>query len=882
MLPSLNAYARAITGDPKVTIQITSDNGSSERHTIYFQPPIRLGDKTPHDLMHCNKRNAAGFQICLACRIREHIMAVIYHELGHITQGTFERFSLDDVAYLLRVAVPLWGRSILAYRNKAEKHIVEIESRTDDRANDFMNLCAAAHPWLPKIFNAIEDARVNERIFRIRPGVRAMYEAMMAEVQQEGIPEPGTTNRVMWRDCADDFQIVLAVYAKLAGYNSDSWFRWNIVTAARDVELNEIFAKFSIEQTSRDSFHQAFDVLKRLNEMGFLRLPEIESEVKPPRVPPPPAEPEPEPKKEEADESESDSTDAPRSDPGSGTEDDDDGSKGPEDSDSSSSPRREEDTPGDPSGGAGESDDSAGAPESGEEGDPEGEGSSDPYMEQGEGPDSDADSGKTEEGKAGSGSGSSPEGLPSESDPSRDSSGEASDNPEGSIDGSSGSSDSESIGSDETTEEPSEQEGSGSRKDSADEGPESPELPLDTDPGGSLGDPGGDDGSDTDLAGVDRGKPVPIEPSQPELEGETPDRNGESHGSDDGGETVDTGAAGEPIEVDITLDPNGSTIFAQPDDVNVELGDQLEPDERTAKERADDLAALKIAVDQGSWFETPARGVDGVVMHKFDEDGDGTGMEPGEIRRGENKVKVTDTQLRRPRQQMRLVFEANRRARMQRHLKSGRVNTRVLGKRAPLGDPRLFQVKRLPGKIDYRIVIGMDLSGSTVGRNLMIEKNAIYAQAELANGLGVPFEIYGHSGMVFDANLHIYPIKTIDEPWDDKTKVRLMNMTAINANLDGHALEFLRKRADQSTAAHTIILYYSDGKMPAENGPEELVILQREIGYCKQRGHTLIGVGIRTDSPRRHGLDTVQLDDMDDLPKVIAFLGKYLAQVNVK
>ena len=35
---------------------------------------------------------------------------------------------------------------------------------------------------------------------------------------------------------------------------------------------------------------------------------------------------------------------------------------------------------------------------------------------------------------------------------------------------------------------------------------------------------------------------------------------------------------------------------------------------------------------------------------------------------------------------------------------------------------------------------------------------------------------------------------------------------------------------------------------------------------------TLLGVGIRTDSPRRHGLDTVQVNDDTDLVNVVRHL----------
>ena len=40
----------------------------------------------------------------------------------------------------------------------------------------------------------------------------------------------------------------------------------------------------------------------------------------------------------------------------------------------------------------------------------------------------------------------------------------------------------------------------------------------------------------------------------------------------------------------------------------------------------------------------------------------------------------------------------------------------------------------------------------------------------------------------------------------------------------------------------------------------------------------IVGVGIQTDSPRRHGLDTIQLDSVEDVPKVIKELESRLTK----
>jgi hypothetical protein len=849
MLPTLTAYARAVTGNKTMRIEIALDNGASDKNTIYFQPPIALGDKTQHVKLYCHKRNSDGMQVCPACKIRERVMAVIYHEIGHISQGTFSPYTERDIQNMMHLAEPLWGVSVPEYRVKASAHVAKLASRRDGKGDDFMNLLRGAHDWLPYIFNAVEDARVNERIFRVRPGVRAMYEAMIAQVRAEGVPTPGTDTFVKWIDCSDEFQLICALSQKLGGYDLTDMFRWNIIAVFDDIELNHILDRFDASQTARESFEQTFSIMQRFNELGFMRLPELESPLENPKVPPPPTEEEPE--DEEADES-----------GGAGDGSDDEPAESPD------APPSEEEQEASDEGQPGEGDDSGGDDDSGS-GSPEGDEPVDSSVDESEAADAASSDGADDSESEGAGTSPGSDDL-SDQDGSPSPAGT-----EGELDGSRGD---ESGGSDPTDAEPSEHEDGGDGSDSQDDSDTSERDRS----GDGVRDQGGHD-EPSDTPESDDVDPPEHVPGSEDLAEEEPSSEDDSDGDrGDGGETVDTGEAGEPIEVDIHSDPNTSREFSDPESIKVELGDQLDPDTRTASEKMVEAEAIKLAIEQGDWFETKANGVEGVTVHVPGTRDFRSGMTRAETIRGEDQVTFSLGDLRQPTQLLRLIFENNRRATMQRHLRSGKVNGKVLGKRAHLEDDRLFQKKRIPGKLDYFVTIGMDLSGSTQGRNLIIEKNAIYAQAEMLHRLGIPFVIIGHSGMVHDDNMHIYPIKSESEPWDDSIKQRLMGMRAISANLDGHALEFLRKTAERSTALHKIILYYSDGKMPAENAAEELVVLQREIAYCRKAGHTLIGVGIRTDSPSRHGLDTVRLDDISDLPKVISHLGKYLAKVSAK
>ena len=159
------------------------------------------------------------------------------------------------------------------------------------------------------------------------------------------------------------------------------------------------------------------------------------------------------------------------------------------------------------------------------------------------------------------------------------------------------------------------------------------------------------------------------------------------------------------------------------------------------------------------------------------------------------------------------------------------------------------------------------------------------AQATILDRAGIPFAVYAHTGNFHDQynrsvgmDLEVYHIKDPKEPWTDKQKERLAAIKSSSANLDGHALEFMRKVCDTRPETDKIIMYYSDGEMPAENYSEELSILTSEITTCKKKGYTLLGVGIRTDSPRAHGLDTVEVHEDSDLIKVVTHLGNRLSE----
>ena len=94
--------------------------------------------------------------------------------------------------------------------------------------------------------------------------------------------------------------------------------------------------------------------------------------------------------------------------------------------------------------------------------------------------------------------------------------------------------------------------------------------------------------------------------------------------------------------------------------------------------------------------------------------------------------------------------------------------------------------------------------------------------------------MYAHSGSY--NKLDIFEIKAPKERWGNAAREALADLKPYSANLDGHTLEYYRKIVQARTETDRLLLYYTDGAMPAANYDEELEILQREIKLCEQMG----------------------------------------------
>lgn len=432
---------------------------------------------------------------------------------------------------------------------------------------------------------------------------------------------------------------------------------------------------------------------------------------------------------------------------------------------------------------------------------------------------------------------------------------------------------------------------SGGSQDTSDEenGPENPDE--DTDSNDSSGD------TESDEAGDDEGdEEAGDEGSSGE---ESTDEPGDTGTDTDAGEEDEdgtgdgTGESDEPSD-----DAEGHEHFQGegPEEyTDLEYGDpdecedgfntfgRHEPDgEVKTGDTERDRQEVERAIVQDDFFDEPSRNVWGVQIHTDGIEGGAWMGRHG--RRATEDITIPESILIPALTKLRVVFSDNKKGSHERNLLAGtKIDQRWLGQRIPAEDYRVFSRKIKPGKKDWFICIGLDVSGSTADPGkLKLIKHSAFAMAEMCNRLGVAFAVYAHTGTSSDhsgsVDLDIYQVKSPEQRWDTDAKRRLAGLQPHHANLDGHTLEFYRKVTERQRATNKCVLYYTDGAMPASNFHEELGILQREIKVLRRTGVGIVGVGINSSSPTQHGLDTIRMDRIEDVPRVVAELERRLAQ----
>lgn len=831
--PTLSSFARMMTQDPSVNVRLGQHGASTDGKNIFIAPPIELGENRQHEGSLCYTRNAEGEQNCLACKARETTMWTLYHEVAHIVEKSFSP-PTEENRQIMRDLIREWHHDKCGHRPP----LLSLANTMPDPLN-----LAVIDPYLPLLIKALEDARVDVRIPRAYDGLRIVHYTRTVSIFRTGIKQ-ADGKYLKWTSAPEVGQVITGILVMALGFDVEGdWFSPEVYPHLADERVRDIARRATLTENINDVFQLSVEAWRLLQDMGLVPVNKC--------VPPPPSLP-------NNKESDGDSKDIQ---PSGDASDESDASDGDGGCESESGNRSDEESlPGDFGTDFENEDSSTGGP------DHEG-GASDAASDAPDvpGDDSDGVPGETP-------------GETTESDdpmqPGSNGAGEAGDGSESDRDNESAPLGEESTADSTSGSEDSEEPGDGDDSGSANS--------IDESDDGSEQD---DSSSDSDLEG--EGDEESTQSGGGEAEDELPDPRGAEVWEDASTQyaperhITEAEAATETAIIAILL----GAVGGHDHDPAKDLLDPLEKG-KTASTIEAEIQAIARAVVQGIHFDTSSKELVGLEVVKFPARGiKWTNMshyrpdhfEPPESLIGRVLLKA------------RVAFSVNRRTKTAVNLRSGKLNSRSLARRAPVGDDRVYMKETRPGKRDYAVVIGVDCSGSTNGggRNERI-KRAVFGQANLLHRLGVKFCIYAHTG---GQNLNgsysyggspetvwMLEIKTFDEPWNTETKSRLAKLPPVMNNFDGHSLEFYRKLADTRRQTDKIILYYTDGAMPASNYEEERELLEREVALCATKKYTLLAVGINTRSPEEFGFDTVEVTCDEDLELVIKQLGKRLNQ----
>lgn len=391
MQPMLSSYAQALTGRDDIQVVLSATNGAStDNNKIYYRPPTSLGRRSAHESWLCDQRGPDGLMRCRACAEREDVLVDIYHEIAHIWFGSFAEVS--DRAKKVAIEASLTGLyTDTPYGEAIRKRIAEAPA-----ARGYMSLASLISPWMKVLVNSLEDARIENHLFRALPGTQVMLAADVSQVFTQGIestdPRTGEVKTVMWRDRKLNEQVCVALYCKAADYDYRGWFDPWVVSTLDDPDLEAMVQQVRDANEIGAVFTNAFPILALLRERyGYFKSKDDPAE------PEPPAEEEPDAGEEgsdsgsdseedrnDGDEGESSGEDSGDSDEEEGREEVDEDADGGDPSESSSAGRPEdledadEDSGGDPGDPGDSAGDGEGDAESADEVPEEGDGSGSP------------------------------------------------------------------------------------------------------------------------------------------------------------------------------------------------------------------------------------------------------------------------------------------------------------------------------------------------------------------------------------------------------------------------------------------------------------------------------------------------------------------------
>jgi cobalamin biosynthesis protein CobT len=225
-----------------------------------------------------------------------------------------------------------------------------------------------------------------------------------------------------------------------------------------------------------------------------------------------------------------------------------------------------------------------------------------------------------------------------------------------------------------------------------------------------------------------------------------------------------------------------------------------------------------------------------------------------------------------------IARETERRSVGHRHGSRLNVRTRIREKASgvPVSQTGAWERRDVPTRRDYAFSLLIDLSGSMrVGSS---EESRIHSAlktavvwAEVLGRLGIKFEVTG-----FNSELRMF--KEFSEEFGNENREKMAPMESevetpqANYNDDGWAIDEASRRIETQKATDKFIIVISDGQ-PAPSYRHDTS--EYDLGsvverLLKERGMSVVGIGVQDRSVEMYYPDHVVIDDLSELPKAIA------------
>jgi len=181
------------------------------------------------------------------------------------------------------------------------------------------------------------------------------------------------------------------------------------------------------------------------------------------------------------------------------------------------------------------------------------------------------------------------------------------------------------------------------------------------------------------------------------------------------------------------------------------------------------------------------------------------------------------------------------------------------------------------------VIFMVDMSGSTKGWINDAERESLVLLSEALETLGDRYAIYGFTGNT-RKRCEVYPVKTFEQPYDDKTKGRIANISPQDYTRLGVFIRHFNQMFEEVEAKTKILITLSDGKPEDYDGYRgEYGIEDTRVALLESRQQGVHPFCITIDKEGRDYLKTmygnasyVVIDDVQQLPLKVADIYRHI------